>query len=197
MTAFAYPTSAHRRKHAPGGYADYESYRPWLRDEFSFRCVFCLIREVWVPTQTWHIDHLHPRVKFASRICDYNNLLYLCPRCNGNKNAKLIPDPCGVALGRCLKVAEDGKILALNKKGRRIIQALRLDNDAYNTMRGRLLNILRACELHDPILFRTLMGYPKNLPNLAAQRPPKNRKPEGIKNCHFELHLRSELPPTY
>jgi hypothetical protein len=29
------------------GYADTDSYRPWLRDEFAFRCVFCLVREQW------------------------------------------------------------------------------------------------------------------------------------------------------
>ena len=42
---FEYPSSPHRRRHGPLGYADYASFRPWLRDEFSFRCVYCLLRE--------------------------------------------------------------------------------------------------------------------------------------------------------
>ena len=29
----------HVRCHAPKGYQDYRSYKPWLRDEFPFRCV--------------------------------------------------------------------------------------------------------------------------------------------------------------
>src|SRR5262249_17749625 len=33
---FAYPVAAHRRRHAPAGYADYQNYKPWLRDEFTF-----------------------------------------------------------------------------------------------------------------------------------------------------------------
>ncbi len=42
---FAYPPAPHVRRNGPQGYADYQSYRPWLRDEFSFRCVCCLLRE--------------------------------------------------------------------------------------------------------------------------------------------------------
>jgi hypothetical protein len=29
---FAYPTAPLRRRHGPKGYADHQSYRPWLRD---------------------------------------------------------------------------------------------------------------------------------------------------------------------
>jgi hypothetical protein len=46
---FRYPMSAHERRHGPRGYQDYRSYKPWLRDEFEFRCVYCLCRERWFP----------------------------------------------------------------------------------------------------------------------------------------------------
>ena len=42
---FSYPAAVHVRRHGPQGYADYASYRPWLRDEFAFRCVYCLLRD--------------------------------------------------------------------------------------------------------------------------------------------------------
>ena len=42
---FVYPASPHVRRHGPMGYADHASFRPWLRDEFAFRCVYCLRRE--------------------------------------------------------------------------------------------------------------------------------------------------------
>ena len=45
--AFRYPPSALVRRHGPAGYSDYASFRPWLRDDFSFRRVYCLIRERW------------------------------------------------------------------------------------------------------------------------------------------------------
>jgi hypothetical protein len=46
---FQYPRQAHVRRHGPLGYVNYQSYKPWLRDEFEFRCVYCLWRERWRP----------------------------------------------------------------------------------------------------------------------------------------------------
>jgi hypothetical protein len=42
---FAYADAPHVRKHGPSGYVRYQSYKDWLRDEFAFRCVYCLERE--------------------------------------------------------------------------------------------------------------------------------------------------------
>ena len=39
---FAYPTTPHTRRHGPRGYKNYKEYKPFLRDEFAFRCVYCL-----------------------------------------------------------------------------------------------------------------------------------------------------------
>jgi hypothetical protein len=58
---FDYPNRLSHRRHAPSGYAKYESYRPWLRDEFIFRCVYCLKREQWGHvTSEFDIDHFQP-----------------------------------------------------------------------------------------------------------------------------------------
>jgi hypothetical protein len=46
-TPFAYPAVGHMRRHASAGYKDYRDFKPWLRDEFEFRCVYCLQREMW------------------------------------------------------------------------------------------------------------------------------------------------------
>lgn len=46
---FRYPKDLQRRRHGPRGYLRYESYKPWLRDEFRFRCTYCLCRERWFP----------------------------------------------------------------------------------------------------------------------------------------------------
>jgi hypothetical protein len=45
MSPFTYPSAPLVRRHGPQGYADYVSYRPFLPDEFQFRCVYCLLRE--------------------------------------------------------------------------------------------------------------------------------------------------------
>jgi hypothetical protein len=58
---FAYPDSKHDRQHGPRGYIDYRSYKPWLRDEFMFRCVFCLRRERWLDGHiSFGVEHLKP-----------------------------------------------------------------------------------------------------------------------------------------
>jgi hypothetical protein len=76
MTPFVYPSTPHLRRHGPQGYADYGRYLPWLRDEFTFRCVYCLRREQWGrAVAELEIDHflavsLRPEFK-----ADYDNLL--------------------------------------------------------------------------------------------------------------------------
>src|SRR6478672_6755586 len=78
-----YPTG-YQRKHGPRGYQSYSDYKPWLRDEFVFRCVYCLEREQWYPNRAdaFSVDHIVPQSKSTTRICDYSNLVYACLRCN-------------------------------------------------------------------------------------------------------------------
>lgn len=83
MTPFQYPPALHERRHGPQGYSDYASFRPWLRDEFGFRCVYCLRREQWELCRgIFHIDHFVPVSQDPTRLHDYDNLLYTCVSCN-------------------------------------------------------------------------------------------------------------------
>src|SRR4051812_32518760 len=89
---YSYPPGPHLRRHDPIGWKDYQKYRPWLRDEFQFRCVYCLDRERWRDMrEQMQIDHfepqaLNPRLKYK-----YSNLLYLCPACNHLKRDYILP----------------------------------------------------------------------------------------------------------
>jgi hypothetical protein len=59
---FGYPSGPHVRRHGPQGYSKYRQYRNWLRDEFSFRCVYCLRRETWLTLRRdYEIDHFLPK----------------------------------------------------------------------------------------------------------------------------------------
>jgi hypothetical protein len=74
---FDYPESRSERIHGPAGYASYESYRPWLRDEFIFRCVYCLKRETWGQvTGEFELDHFQPQSLAPHLSLDYFNLVY-------------------------------------------------------------------------------------------------------------------------
>src|ERR1039458_225442 len=109
MTGFEYSTTPHVRRHGPTGYTDYDSFRDWLRDEFTFRCVYCLHREQWYHGgATFHIDHSVPVVADSSGEFEYENLLYACARCNEAKRAVLgVPNPCEVAFHDCLRILDD------------------------------------------------------------------------------------------
>src|SRR5437763_966137 len=98
---FQYPAGPHRRRHGPRGYADYGLYKPWLRDEFSFRCIHCLCRERWEPNghDVFSVEHLEPQVRHPERAGDYDNLLYACSVCNAYRRAEPLPfDPSAEAM---------------------------------------------------------------------------------------------------
>ncbi len=198
---FTYPTEPHIRKHGPFGYTDYTYYREWLRDEFSFRCVFCLQREQWPIKMRggWELDHFLPKSTYPELTLDYENLLYTCRACNSAKSDKIVPNPCRVAFGKCLQVNEDGTITALNREGEMLIDNLRLDDEDYNKFRQFYIDALKSFVTNDMIYFIRWMSYPANLPNLKSIRPkPKgNSRLEGIENSHYEQWKRGELPEIY
>src|SRR5438309_7682660 len=61
------------RRHGPQGYLDYKHYKPWLRDDFSFRCVYCLCRETWLPDgeACFGSDHVLPQSRTTEEPSNY------------------------------------------------------------------------------------------------------------------------------
>ena len=195
---FSYPEVPHVRVHGPAGFKTYEAYRDWLRDEFSFRCVFSLVRERWVGrAANFDIDHLHPQSQRQDLVCDYENLLYVSHRVNLVRGPKPLPDPCRVALGRCLSVdPETGSITALSIEGRQIIETLRLDNEDATSFRLLWLRILRSVAETDEETFRQLVGYPTDLPDFQNIRC-SNTRPEGLAKCAWTRRKLGTLPEWY
>ena len=193
---YSYPKIPHVRRHGPDGWITYSKYLHWLRDDFTFRCVYCLEREVWRDMrQRMHIDHFEPQAIRPDLKCEYTNLLYLCPACNSHKSDSILPDPCVVALGDCLQVYKDGRIEALNVLGEQIIDVLALDQPLAKQRRRFVIgNILSHAE-NSWQMFVEWMRYPENLPNLddSQNKPPHNEKPEGVAQSFFEKRRRGEL----
>lgn len=199
MIGFDYPTTPHVRKHGPEGYRDYPSFRDWLRDEFTFRCVFCLHREQWYNrTGTFNVEHFIPVAIDESGRCDYPNLLYACSTCNNAKRAILgVPDPCSVAFGDCLNVQTHGEVDALNPEGKKLVGVLRLNSDSNVDYRRRWIRNLSNLKVTDPVLFDEYMAFPRDLPDLRTKRVENNSKPDGALNCFFAKRERGELQSTY
>lgn len=199
MIGFEYPTSPHARRHAPGGYKDYGSYRDWLRDEFAFRCVYCLHREQWYPRSgTFHIDHFVPVSIDPEGKCEYANLLYACATCNeAKKDIPGVPDPCKVAFHQCLRITPEGRVVALNDQGEKLRQVLLLDSETNVRYRSRWMRTLELLQKADAALYQEYMAFPVDLPDLRAKHVPNNKQPDGAMNCYFVLRERGELPATY
>jgi hypothetical protein len=196
---FDYPPRPHIRKHGPRGYARRAGYRRWLRDEFSFRCVYCLIREQWgLVRGIFGVEHFQPIAQYPELGNDYDNLLYACTSCNLAKADIVVPDPLQVFLAAVLYVAENGFLRTTSPEAERLIELLGLNSDEYVEFRMLWLGIIALAKKYDRDLYIQLMGYPKNLPDLRRLNPPGgNARSGGIPDCHHAMRRRGELPETY
>ncbi len=198
MTTYCYPASPHRRRHGPTGYTDLESFRPWLRDEFSFRCVYCLERETWSNlVAAFEIDHFLPVSLHPDKSLDYDNLLYACRACNAVKRQLRVPDPLKVLLSDSVIANDDGRLEVKTRAARRLVDLMDLNRPAYVERRRFILRMVKAAERHDRLLYRMLLGFPDVLPDLTRLRPANNVKPKGIRQSFHAQRQRGVLPDAY
>jgi hypothetical protein len=199
--AFDYPDKDHERRHGPRGYADDEHYKPWLRDEFDYRCVYCLCREVWFPDRqrNFSIDHVLPRSLAPTGPSDYDTLAYACCQCNSFRKAATLPQDPALALAPHLRVTPDGTIQALTLIGAAFIGRCALDRADLTAFRKLILETLAILKARDNGAAAALLGrylaWPDDLPDLSILRPPGgNGRPEGVAQSAFARRQRGELP---
>lgn len=199
MTPFTYPAQPLLRRHGPQGYADTIGFRPWLRDDFCFRCVYCLLREQWGRVRgMFEVDHFLPIVSHPGQELTYDNLLYSCASCNTAKGEDLVPDPGQTLLAGDVQVHEDGTIVARTRAARRLIRVLGLDDSESAEFRFMWLGTIALAEEHAPELHRMLLGFPDDLPDLTRLRPPGgNTRPAGVQQSYFTRRQNGTLQETY
>ena len=201
---FEYPQRSHKRRHGPTGYKVYHPYKDWLRDEFIFRCVYCLSREQWYPSgdAAFSVDHFIPQSS-ARRVLDYDNLLYACLRCNSLKrDLPGVLNPCVHPYGSHVRVNDDGTVTALTVRGKILIDTFRLDRQGSEQLRREMLQYfvwlqsdLRNAEIAP--LVKRKFSFPDDLPDLRKKRPPKNSRRKGVNRCYYVLRERGKLPDMY
>lgn len=195
---FHYPSQPHRRRHGPRGYNDPRAFKPWLRDEFDFRCIYCLMRETWTPSgsDAFSVEHIRAQSTHPDLRLDYDNLAYACCGCNSAKqdvDAPLTPD--ADAFDIHLRVAADGSVTGLTSFGQTLIEVCHLNRSALVTARKtmqQLKDILEstptaaAQELHG-----RYFGLPTDLPDLSKLKPPLgNSRSEGVAQSYFACRQR-------
>lgn len=195
--AFVYSPSRARR-HGPGGYKNYSSYRPWLRDEFTFRCVYCLMREEWGRlTGEFDLDHFQPQVSRPDLSTEYENLVYACHTCNLRKSDNETFDPENCLTKDMVRVYPSGRIEGLSSRASAIIAKLGLDSEKSRNWRLIWIRNVELAKQYDSDLYRRLMGFPNDLPDLSILEPTSNTKPDGVKESYHAVRSRGELPEYY
>ncbi len=205
---FAYPTTSHLPTHGPAGYADYGTYKPWLRDDFAFRCVYCLTRERWDPSPCGHAsfgaDHVEAQFVAPNLVAVYQNLVYACNSCNSAKrHQRLGIDPRTDTMAHLLNVDTDGIVHALTPRAEFVIEVFDLNEPGRISLRLEKLAILRSKQTHPDDadidhLFRRAFGYPDDLPDLSALKPPGGNAAAGSESrSHFARRSRGELEAVY
>ena len=174
------------------------SFLPWLRDEFVFRCVYCLRREQWDRSLTMEVEHFLPTSQFPDIENDYENLLYACPRCNRVKGMQIVPSPEEFMFADHVAVQADGTMIGQSPEALRVIAKLRLNSPVMIHFRRTWFEIVALANRFEPELFQRLMGFPDDLPNLQELLPPDgNSRPDGIARSHNARRNRGELPTHY
>lgn len=75
------------RQLSPPKYSDYSKFKPHLRIEFLYTCVYCGLFEIESASEdNFEVEHYVPQNKCMAMECDYSNLLYSCSTCNGIKS---------------------------------------------------------------------------------------------------------------
>lgn len=195
---FDYPKQRESRRHGPDGYSDYESFRDWLRDEFCFRCIYCLKRETWGRvTGDFELDHFEPQSIYPEKALSYENLVYACRTCNSIKSAAAFADPLQTLHSSNLRCDFDGCLVPSSKDACRLIEILDLNSPQAIEWRQMWLRIVSMANKHDQTLLAMLIGFPKILPDLSPKKPPTNLRPEGISESWFAKRERNELPDSY
>ncbi len=201
---FHYPP-ARPRRHGPRGYAEYQFYKPWVRDEFEFRCVYCLWREPWEANGAngFGVEHVQPQATAPEQRLDYDNLVYACNTCNSTRrDVPITIDLVSDSAGQHLQVLGDGTVQSLSPTGQDVIELCRLNRPLLVAARRRILNLIAilsrspAPEAREAL--HNFLALPADLPNLAALRPPDgNARPEGIAASSLERRRRGEQGEIY
>lgn len=135
------------RRTSPPQFNNYQSYRPYLRQDFLKRCCYCGFREIEGVEGFFHVEHFRPKKSFDHLACAYSNLYYSCAICNWTKSdtwpsdAEILRgerfwDPCqdrSIDHFRC--DSSSGEISHLSPCGQYTIDEIDLDRPLLRQMR--------------------------------------------------------------
>jgi len=112
------------------------------------------------------------------------------------KGKQSVPDPLRVLLSEAVVVYSDGEIETTTKDAAKLIEIIGLNDPAYRDRRRLQIRVLLLADAYDSILYRFLLGFPDDLPNLARLNPAANHWPKGTTKSYYEQQNLGILPDT-
>lgn len=159
---------------------NYRDYKNYLRHDFWYSCGYCTLSEAETVQAEFHIDHYEPQSSFQNpNDADvYDNLIWSCSVCNGNKSDWVLDDELKASGYRFLRPDLDDFSEHLELVGIRVNpkstpgewteQALRLNRSSLRKLRK-----IRQ-DLHDAMTY--VANGVRGLQNFSIDEiPPKNR----------------------
>lgn len=151
------------RRQNPPVYTDYPKYKPILRQEFNYRCIYCDIHEnEHGGPRHFGVEHFRPKSipRFSHLICVYANLFYACNICNSFKSnqwpsdnpltdGKGFLDPCEYDYDEHFLLNETNHLVGLTAVGAYMIEILHLN-------RAQLVKLRNSRDKDDTEYFETL-----------------------------------------
>lgn len=125
-----------RTSPAPPVEKSYGAYRPVVRLDFTGKCAYCLLQELFAGgPENFELDHFRPSSLFSDEKLNFYNIYYSCHPCNHIKRAKWPPeelgftfvDLCESNFGDHFAENPDGSWEALTPVAGYTIDALRLN----------------------------------------------------------------------
>ena len=139
-----------RRMPVPDVKGGYRLFRPFVREDFSRQCAFCLFSELLAGGEdNFELDHFRPRLRFPELVNDFYNLYYSCHPCNHIKRDSW-PSPALEEKGICFVdlckedfashfiVEKDGRWKGVTVLGDYTIDKLNLNRRHLVIVRGLL-----------------------------------------------------------
>ena len=182
-----------RRSDTPE-FSDYQQYKPYLRVDFTFACVYCTTHEnEFGGPRSFGIDHFRPKSKteFRALVNVYTNLLYACSVCNSFKlddwpsndpinEGKGYLDPCQHDYANHFVQTPDFRVDGLSQVAHYMIERLHLNRPQLRKLRQRR-------KQEEELYQRAMLSYQDDLLRIEALLSEKDL-PDQVHNILQKFH---------
>lgn len=180
------------RRTNPPRHKSYQRYKPYLREDFAYACVYCSIHENEAGgPRFFSVEHFRPKSRFPQLLTEYTNLFYACSVCNSYKSDDWPSenpvddghgylDPCLHDYDEHFAATDDHRLVGRSKVATYMIERLHLN-------RGLLRKIRRLRREDEELHHQFVELFERNIELIEANL--RERSLGKKKRAEFERDL--------